>query len=472
MMNNYSAVIIGGGPAGHACAVRIAQLGGKVAVVERDYIGGICTNWGCTPSKSMIESAKVARVVKESSKYGIDVSSFMIDFQKVAARRDEVIEKSRQGLVQMLKHYDIDIYQGEAEIVEPGKLKVRQGKLDLDGVVMHYNGQEDMLEADNIVLATGSHPITPEFVKRDDPSVVSSNRLISISSLPETLTIVGGGVIGLEFATIFSNLGSRVTIIEFLDRVLAGMDPEISAEITRQLTTNGVRVLTSHEVLSVENGVVKAENRAIGDIVEIISQAILIAIGREAVVNPEMYHKLGLQFTRKGIGVNDFMQTSVPGIWAIGDATGKSILAHVGIQQGIVCAENIMRGPAAPLRRMDYEVIPAVVYSIPEVVEVGAVPADLNGVAVFKVPFSANLRARIEAYDEGFVKIWIKDNRVMAAQAIGHNVSEIMQELANMIALETPLNEVAEIIHAHPTYSEITRSILEYALGKAVDFYQ
>ena len=169
-MNNYSAVIIGGGPAGHACAVRIAQLGGKVAVVERDYIGGICTNWGCTPSKSMIESAKVARVVKESSKYGIDVSSFTIDFQKVAARRDEVIEKSRQGLVQMLKHYDIDIYQGEAEIVEPGKLKVRQGKLDLDGVVMHYNGQEDLLEADNIVLATGSHPITPEFVKRNDPS--------------------------------------------------------------------------------------------------------------------------------------------------------------------------------------------------------------------------------------------------------------------------------------------------------------
>ena len=158
-MNNYSAVIIGGGPAGHACAVRMAQLGGKVAVVERDYIGGICTNWGCTPSKSMIESAKVARVVKESSKYGIDVLSFTIDFQKVAARRDEVIEKSRQGLVQMLKHYNIDIYQGEAEIVELGKLRVRQGKLDLDGVIMHYNGQEDMLEADNIVLRQALIPL-------------------------------------------------------------------------------------------------------------------------------------------------------------------------------------------------------------------------------------------------------------------------------------------------------------------------
>jgi dihydrolipoamide dehydrogenase len=471
-MDKYSAVIIGAGPAGHTCAVRIAQLGGKVAVVERDFVGGICTNWGCTPSKSMIESAKVARVVKESSKYGIDVSNFTIDFQRVAARRDEVIRKSRQEVRQLLQYHNVDMYQGEAEVVAPGKLKIRHGKLDLDGVIMHYSGEEEELEADNIVLATGSYPLIPDFIDRNDPSIVSSNRLISISVLPETLTIVGGGVIGLEFATIFSNLGSNVTIIECLDRVLAGMDPEISEEITRQLTANGVRVLTLHEVLAVENGVLRVENRSTQEIVEITSQAILIAIGRQAVINQKMFTRLGIHFTEKGIGVNDFMQTNVPGIWAIGDATGKSILAHVGMQQGIVCAENIMKGSSEPFRHMDYEVIPSVVYSIPEVVGVGAVPIDLTGVSVFKVPFSANLRARIEAYDEGFVKIWVKDDRVLAVQAIGHNVSEIMQELANMIALKTQINDVAEIIHAHPTYSEITRSILEYALGKAVDFYQ
>jgi dihydrolipoamide dehydrogenase len=448
----------------------MAQLGGKVVVVERDYIGGICTNWGCTPSKSMIESAKVARVIKESYKYGIDVSNFRVDFQKVASRRDEVIQTARQELIEQLRHANIDIYQGEAEVTAPSKIKIRQGKLDLGGVIMHYSGEEDEIEADNIVLATGSQPIIPAFVDRHDPYVVSSNRLISIGILPETLTIVGGGVIGLEFATIFSNLGSQVTVIEFLDRVLAGMDPEISAEITRQMTAIGVNVLTAHEVISVADGLVRAKNRATNEVIEVASTAALIAIGRHAVIHKELYNKLGLQFTEKGIGVNDFMQTNVPGIWAIGDTTGKSILAHVGIQQGIICAENIMKAPASPYRRMDYSVIPAVVYSIPEVVGVGIVPADLTNVSVFKIPFSVNLRARIEAYDEGFIKIWVKDNNVLAAQAIGHNVSEIIQELANMIVLKTPLNNVAEIIHAHPTYSEITRPILEYALGKAIDF--
>jgi dihydrolipoamide dehydrogenase len=471
-MNKYSTVVIGAGPAGHTCAVRLAQLGARVAVVERDYVGGICTNWGCTPSKSMIESAKVARVVKESGKYGINVGSYAIDFQQVAARRDSVIVKSRQAVIELLRHHGVDIYQGEAEIVAPGKLEIRRGQLDLDGWVMRYTGEEDEIEADNIVLATGSHPLMPDFVRQDDPSVVSSNRLISIGSLPETLTIVGGGVIGLEFATIFSNLGSKVTIVEFLDRVLAGMDQEISDEITKQLTANGVRILTFHHVLSVENGVLKAEDRTTKEIAQVTSKAILIAIGRQAVIHKEMFNRLGIQYSERGIGVDDFMQTNVPGVWAIGDATGKSILAHVGMQQGIVCAENIVRGADQSLRRMDYDVIPAVVYSIPEVAEIGTVPTDLKGVSVFKAPFSANLRARIEGYDEGFVKIWVKDNTVRAAQAIGHNVSEIMQELANMIALKTPINDVAEIIHAHPTYSEITRSTLEYALGKATDFYQ
>jgi dihydrolipoamide dehydrogenase len=249
------------------------------------------------------------------------------------------------------------------------------------------------------------------------------------------------------------------------------MDPEISEEITRHLSADGVRILTGHQVLGVKHGLVQARNRSTGEDVEITAEMILVAIGRQAVVHPESYDQLGIQHSPKGIVVDDFMQTSVPSIWAIGDATGKSILAHVGMQQGLVCAENIMRPPAAPPRRMDYEVIPAVVYTIPEVVGVGTVPVDMSGVSVFKVPFTKNLRARIEDYAAGFVKIWVKENRVVAAQAIGHNVSEIMQELANMVALKTELGVVADIIHAHPTYSEITRSVLQYALGKAADFY-
>jgi dihydrolipoamide dehydrogenase len=260
-------------------------------------------------------------------------------------------------------------------------------------------------------------------------------------------------------------------VVEFLDRVLATMDPEISEEITRQMNAHGVHILPHHRVVSVKDGVIRGEERTTKELVEIASQAILIAIGREPVIHKQMFDRLGIAYTDKGIGVDDYLHTNVPGVWAIGDATGKSILAHVGMQQGVVCAENIMKAQGEPLRRMDYNVIPSVVYSIPEVVGVGHVPNDLTGVLTYKVPFSTNLRARIEAFEDGFVKIWVKGGTLLAVQAIGHNVSEIMQELTNAIALHTPIEAIADIIHAHPTYSEISRSVLDYALGKPLDFY-
>jgi dihydrolipoamide dehydrogenase len=462
---------MGGGPAGHSAAVRISQLGGRVALVERDYIGGICTNWGCTPSKSMIESAKVAKIVADSAKYGVQVKGVTVDFPAVAGRRDQVVLNTRQFVTDLLNSNHVDIFQGEGVITAPGKMTVRHGKLDPDGETMHYDGKETPLEAEHVIISTGSQPLIPPFIDANDPSIVSSNRLIRINQLPQSLTIVGGGVIGLEFATIFSNLGSRVTIVEFLDRVLALMDEEISAEITRIMEANGVRILTSHKCLSLEQGMMKAEDMRSGEIVEIEAPMSLVAIGRSAVIHEETYQKLGLNFSRKGVEVDDYQRTNVPGIWAVGDATGRSILAHVGIQQGIVAAENIMKSPDEPLREMDYSVIPAVIYSIPEIVGVGIVPQDLTDVRVVKVPFAVNLRAGIEDYPEGFIKMWLKDNRILASQIIGQNASEIMQEVSNMIALKTDIRDVSEIIHAHPTYSEIVRSALDYALDKAVDFY-
>ena len=469
-MQKYTAIVIGSGPAGHTCAVRLAQLGARVAVVERDFVGGICTNWGCTPSKSMIESAKIARLARESARYGVHVGPIQVNFQEVAARRDDVIARSRDAVVDLLRHHDVHIYQGEADVIAPGQVRLRRGKLDRDGLVMHYSGREEDLQAEHIVLSTGSVPKMPDFAQRDDPFIVSSNRLITIGELPKRLTIIGGGVIGLEFATIFSNLGSQVTILESLDRVLAGMDPEISAAITREMEAVGVRILTQHRVFSLASGVTYAEQQVTHNAIEVPADAILIATGRRPVIQTGMFERLGIAYDRHGIGVDDYLRTNVADVWAIGDATGKSVLAHVGMQQGIVAAENIMAAAPAALRRMDYSVIPAVVYSIPEVVGVGELPADLTGVKTYSVPFSANLRARIEAFDAGFMKIWVRAGRVLAAQAIGYNVSEIMQELANMVALQTPIEAVADIIHAHPTYSEITRSVLEYAVGKEVDF--
>jgi len=248
------------------------------------------------------------------------------------------------------------------------------------------------------------------------------------------------------------------------------MDAEISTEITALMEKNGAKIYANHEVQYAGDGTVRAKNRMNGKMVEIKSRSILVAIGRRPVQDKEGYKRISLDFNDKGLNINNNLQTNVPGVWAIGDATGRSILAHVGIQQGIICAENIMT-KTEELRKMDYDVIPAVVYSIPEIVMVGIVPKEMRNVQVIKVPFSSNLRAGIEAYKEGFIKIWIRENKVIAAQALGHNASEFMQELTNMIALNTPIGKVAEIIHAHPTYSEIIRSALDYALNKAVDFY-
>ena len=469
-MKKYDAVIIGAGPAGHTCAVRIAELGGKVAIVERDFIGGICTNWGCTPSKAMIESAKVAREVQNSGHYGVMVDNFTIDFPFIAQRRNQVVLHTRDFISDLLNHHGVDIYHGEAVVDAPHLVRVRYGKLDNETYQMIYTGEEEVLEADNIVLATGSKPLIPPFIDQNDPTIVSSHRLITIDELPETLTIVGGGVIGLEFATIFSNLGSQVTIVELLPRVLAMMDPDISAEITRIMGENGVRILTNHKVTALKDGILQAINQETGETVAIESQMNLIAIGRTAVLQEALYEKLGLAYTRKGIDVDDTLQTSVEGVWAVGDATGKSILAHCGIQQGIICAENIMRKNGPP-RLMDYSVIPAVVYSLPEIISIGNMPEDLSDIRVVKIPFAVNLRANIEEHTEGFIKMWIRGHQLVAAQAIGYMVSEIQQELANMIALGTDIEEVAKIVHAHPTYNEIVRSALEFSEGKAVDFY-
>jgi dihydrolipoamide dehydrogenase len=449
----YKAVIIGAGPAGYTCAIRIAQLGGKAALIERDLIGGICVNWGCTPSKAMISSAKAAKAVAEAGAYGVEVNGSVINFGKVAERRDEVMRLAREEIKHLLDHWGVDVIQGTGEVIDLNHVKVG----------------DQVLETENIVYATGSQPLVPPFLQKEDASIVNSNKLITINELPAELTIVGGGIIGLEFATIFSNLGTKVRIIEFLDRCLATMDPEISAAITKELEAKGVEILTGHKVLDITEGKLKVEVAATGEQKELDSPLNLIAIGRKAVINNPEFDKLGIQYTPKGIIVNELLQTNFPNIYAVGDATGLSILAHVAIQQGIFSAENMY----AKNRVMDYSVIPAVVYTLPEVSTVGTVPADLTGIKVVKFPFSANLRANIEGHNTGFVKLWVNeaDKTLIAAQMVGDMAGEIIQAYGNAVALKTPIDQIANIIHAHPTFNEIVRNSFEHALGRAIEYF-
>lgn len=486
----YDVVVIGSGPAGYTAAIRVAQLGGKAAIIERDLVGGICTNWGCTPSKAMITSAKYAKYLKESAKYGVTHTGMNVDFQTVAERRDEIMAKTRTEIRHLLDHWKVDIYKGTGEIEDANHVKVSyyenphkdlkraNGQSPYEekesfGVTEPKENEHLILEAENVIIATGSEPLVPPFLQKSDSSIVNSNKLIWIKDLPKELTIIGGGIIGLEFSALFTHFGTKVRIIEFLDRVLANMDPEISSEITKELNALGVEILTGHKVLDISNGVIKAEVIATGETVDIQSEMNLIAIGRKAVIHNPMLEKSGIEFTPKGVKVNEYLQTNIPNVYAVGDATGLSILAHVAIQQGIIAAENMMSEKGkSEKREMDYAVVPAVVYTLPEVATVGNVPADLTNVKVVKFPFSANLRANIEEHNHGFVKMWINESEgtLIATQMIGEYAGEIVQAYANLIALKTKLEDVSKIIHAHPTYNEVVRNSIEYALGRAIEY--
>lgn len=421
-------------------------------------------------------------MAKQASKYGVNLNAISIDFSKVAERRDGVMQRTREEIRHLLDHWNVDIIQGSGSIIDGNHVHVapydNPNKI-FSKVEYPTISEELTLETENIIIATGSEPLIPPFLQKEDPTIINSNRLISIKELPEELTIVGGGIIGLEFSALFSHFGTKVRIIEFLDRCLATMDSEISAEITKELTELGVEVLTGHKVLDITNGKVKAEVIATGEIKEINSPLNLIAIGRKAAINFPELEKIGLEANPKGINVNGFMQTNIPSIYAVGDATGLSILAHVAIQQGIIAAEYISgeTDAAGNFREMNYSVIPAVVYTLPEVATVGNIPAELDDIAVVKFPFAANLRANIEEHNSGFVKMWFtkddttgKVQKLVAVQMVGDNAGEIIQAYADIIAMKLDIDAISRIIHAHPTYNEIVRNSFEFALGRAIEY--
>ena len=451
----YKVVIIGSGPGGYTAAIRAAQLGAKVAIIEKDLIGGICTNWGCTPSKAMLTSAKYAKMVRDSEKYGIQHDGINnVDFEKVASRRDMIMQRSREQIKGLLDHWKVEIIQGYGEIVDYNHVRVN----------------DRVLEAENIIIATGSQPLIPSFLNIDDPSIINSNKLITIKELPKELTIVGGGIIGLEFSTLFSQLGTKVRIIELMDRCVSMMCPEISSYIEEELKKLDVEILTGHKVLSIENGIIKVQNTKTNVEKEIKSDVNLIAIGRKAELNSPELDRLNIKYTPKGVDVNDFMRTNVDNIYSVGDQTGKSILAHVAIQQGLVAAENIM----GMKTEMNYDVIPAVVYSIPEISSVGNVPDDLTNIEVISYPFTTNLKAMIEEHDKGFVKMWLeKDSKnLLAVQIIHDNAGELIQYYADIIRNKINIKDIVATIHAHPTYSEIVRNSLEFVLGVSTSYFE
>ncbi|MBN2422705.1 dihydrolipoyl dehydrogenase [Candidatus Woesearchaeota archaeon] len=443
----YDAVIIGSGPAGYTCAIRISQLHGKACVVEKDLAGGICTNWGCIPTKAMLSVSKVFEMIKKSSRFGINADNPNVDFSKVCSHRDRVVMASRKGIESLLKANNVDLISGNAELVSETEVRVN----------------EQVIKAKNIVIATGSSPLIPGFIRLSE-TVLSSKGLLQIKEIPAKLIVVGGGVIGMEFATLFSSLGTEVTVVEMLDKCLSICDNEISEELEKIYRRKGINLLTKHKVLSVEGNNVKVQNLENNAQLDLNADKILVAIGRRANLNIEELDKFGIAYDKKGIAVDGALKTNKPTIYAIGDITGKSILAHVGIHQGIIAAENIMGHNA----EMEYTV-PACIYTNPEVAEAGLKENEAESPLVGKFPFIANGRARGEAHTEGFVKVVIKDDLIVGCQMLGHNVTEFISEAAVAIKNKIPAKEIMNTIHPHPTYAEALKEAIADAYNEAID---
>lgn len=436
----YDAIVIGGGPSGIAAAARIGQLKGKVALVEKEFLGGVCTNWGCIPTKAMIASARIVSESIGSDEFGVK-SSVKVDFKKVVENRDDEIKRSREISLEILKSNNVELIQGTGSIID-------KNTVDVDG---------NQYSTKNIILCTGSRTSYPPFIKLNE-KVITSREMTNIRKRPKNLVIMGGGVIGVEFATIFSNLGSKVIIVEMADRLVALEDKDISEVLQQEFEKSGIKMMLGTAVKEINDRFVVTDKD------NIPYDYVLVATGRRPFFDEAMLTRLKIKFDKAGVMVNDYMQSSVRNIYCIGDTTGKSILAHVGVRQGIVAANTIMR-----VRDIMSRVIPRCVYTIPEIACVGKTEAEAINPKVAKVYLKDNARALLEHKAIGFVKVILERERLVGVQMIGHNVTEILNEASIMIENNIDIRKVVNTIHPHPTISETFKYALQKALGELVE---
>jgi dihydrolipoamide dehydrogenase len=463
-MSSYDVVVIGAGPGGYVCAVRASQLGLKVAVVEKQWVGGVCLNVGCIPSKALLRNAEIAHTLRERGKeFRFSFDNLQLDYSAAVKRSRQVSDRLTRGVGFLLKKNNIELIMGAAELLGAQKVKVT----DKDGNITE-------LEAKNIVIATGSHTAMIPGVVADGKRILTYLEAILQTERPERVVIIGAGAIGMEFATIWSSYGTQVTVVEMLPRVLPLEDEEISTELAKNLQKRGIQLLTSTKVKSVtatKTGVQVVVSNDAGEQTLEADQA-LVAIGFKPNIENLGLEKAGVALTeRKFIQIDERMATSVPGVWAIGDVTGQLLLAHVASTQGIVCAENIAGVETISL---DYRMMPRATYCQPQVASFGLTEAQAieqgHTIKVGRFPFQPNGKALGLGDYAGFVKI-ITDEKygeILGAHMIGPEVSELLPELTLAQRMELTAAEIGRNVHAHPTLSEVLMEAAEGVEGRAI----
>jgi len=454
MADQFDAVVIGGGPGGYNAAIRLGQLGLKAACVDsRGTFGGTCLNIGCIPSKALLHaSERYEEAQKEFAKLGIK-ASVSLDLPQMMAHKDKVVGELTRGVEFLLKKNKAEAIVGEARIVGPGKVEVKTK----DGTIRS-------LETRHIMIATGSDVMPLAGVTVDEDRIVSSTGALSLKSVPQRLLVVGGGYIGLELGSVWRRLGSEVLVVEFLDRITPGLDGEIAKQFQRILQKQGMKFQLSTKVVGVDKAgdalKVTVEPAGGGERQIIETDVMLVSIGRRAYTDRLGLDDAGIKRDARGRVVTDtHFRTNVEGIWAIGDCREGPMLAHKAEDEAVACAENI----AGRAGHVNYDAIPAVVYTAPEVASVGKTEEDLKtaGIAykIGKFPFTANARAKTIAATDGFAKIIAdaKTDRVLGVHIMGANAGEMIAEAALAIEFGAASEDIARTSHAHPTLSEAVR---------------
>ena len=447
--------IIGGGPGGYVAAIRAAQLGAQVTLIEKEKLGGTCLNVGCIPTKALLHSAEVLTEAKNSAKIGLVIPEVGYDWKKIQQHKDKISTKLAGGVKGLLKANGVNIIAGTAQFLSNEVL-----------LVTETSGKTDELRPDKIIIATGSVPALPPIPGIDHPNCLDSTGALSLDHVPERLVIIGGGVIGVEMASVYNQFGSKVTIVEMQPGILPLMDNELGEMLRKKLVRDGIEILTGAQVLSVlgNDSQMTVKIKKDGNDSDISGDKVLVAIGRKAELAGLGLENTTINWDKKGIIVNLQMQTNLENVYAVGDCLGKTMLAHVASQQGEVAAENAM-GHATSY---DEKTNPSCVYTSPEFAGVGLTQEDIRGnekeYSIGRFPLAANGKSLIMGDTEGMVKI-ISDKKykeVVGIHILGPRATDLIVEGALALRLESTVEEIISTIHAHPTVGE---AIKEAALA-------
>jgi len=464
-MKNYDDIVIGAGPAGYVCAIRMAQLGLNTAIIDKQWLGGVCLNIGCIPSKALLKNAEVAHTLRERGKeFGFSFENLKLDYDVAVKRSRKVSNRLTKGVGFLMKKNKIDVHMGTAKFSDRDKVEVTDA-----------DGKTETLQAKNIVVATGASAMVPPGWEIDGVQILTYTEAILQERLPKSVIIIGSGAIGVEFGTIWNSFGVEVTIVEMLPNIVPLEDEEVATELAKSFKKRGINVMTDHKVESVEakDGSVEIRVSNNGEEKTLQAEQALVAIGVKPNSNNLSLEDIGVKVSDRGmIEIDERMATNVPGVWAIGDVTGKLMLAHVGSAQGLICAENISGVETITL---DYEMLPRVTFSQPQVASFG-ITEDMAKERGYEVktgrfPFQANGKALGLGESTGWVKIVTdaKYGEILGAHMIGPEVTELLPELTLAQMMEITPAEIARNVHAHPTLSEILMEAAHAAEGHSIN---